>query len=96
LWDQFGLPAAERQQKVRTRWRTYVIDRAIVELKIGVEWNGRDSHGTRSGFDYDSDRRADLVAAGWLMLDFTSNSSPARIRRTIIKAVEDRQALPPV
>jgi predicted transcriptional regulator of viral defense system len=91
LWDELGLPTAARQHKVRTTWRTYVIDRAIVELKIGVEWNGRASHGTRSGFDYDSNRRADLVSEGWLMLDFTSNSSPARIRRTIESAVARRQ-----
>ncbi|HMC38268.1 MAG TPA: type IV toxin-antitoxin system AbiEi family antitoxin domain-containing protein [Acidimicrobiales bacterium] len=93
LWDESGLPAAVRQHKVRTRHRTYVIDRAIVELKIGVEWNGRADHGTRSGFDYDSDRRADLVEAGWLIIDFTTNSSWARITRTIRKAVEDRRAL---
>ena len=91
LWDELGLPEAQRQYKVRTRWRTYVIDRAIVDLKIGVEWNGRVTHGSRTAFDYDSDRRADLVEAGWLMLDFTSNSSSARIRRTILKAYEDRQ-----
>ena len=91
LWDELGLPEAKRQHKVRTKWRTYVIDRAIVDLKIGVEWNGRATHGSRSAFDYDSDRRADLVEAGWLMLDFTSNSSSARIKRTIVKACEDRQ-----
>ena len=91
LWEELRLPEAKRQHKVRTKWRTYVIDRAIVDLKIGVEWNGRATHGSRSAFDYDSDRRADLVEAGWLMLDFTSNSSSARMRRTILKAYEDRQ-----
>jgi very-short-patch-repair endonuclease len=70
-----------------------VIDRAIPELRIGVEWNGRQTHGSRSGFDYDSDRRADLIAAGWLIVDFTANSSAARIARTIRKACEDRRKL---
>jgi very-short-patch-repair endonuclease len=93
MWDERGLPASARQYRVRTRRRTYVLDRAIVELKIGIEWNGRRWHGTRSAFDYDSDRRADLVEAGWLILDFTSNSSPARIARTVRKACADREKL---
>ena len=93
LWDELGLPTAVRQHKVRLKRRTYVIDRAIVDLKIAVEWNGRGSHGTRSAFDYDSDRRADLVQAGWMILDFTTNSSPQRIVRTVQAACAERTKL---
>ena len=93
LWDDWGLPEARRQHKVRLKHRTYVIDRAIVDLKIAVEWNGRGSHGTRHAFDYDSDRRADLVQAGWMMLDFTTNTRPQRILKTVLTACEERRRL---
>lgn len=93
LWDEWCLPAAKRQHKVRLKHRAYVIDRAIVDLKIGVEWNGRGAHGSRSAFDYDSDRRADLIQAGWMMLDFTSNTRPERIIKTVLAACDERQRL---
>lgn len=93
LWDRLGLPPAERQHKVRIRGRTYVLDRAIVHLKIGIEWNGRDQHGLWSRFHQDSDRRNDLVEQGWLILDFTMKTSPQRIERTVRAAVEQRRRL---
>jgi hypothetical protein len=37
------------------------------------------------------DRRADLVAAGWIPLDFTSRSSPERICRTVLALVAQRR-----
>ena len=88
--DQCGLPGV-RQFRVHVNGRRYRIDRAIPELKIGIEWNGYETHGTRSGFDRDSDKRADLTAAGWHMLDFTPRSSPPRICRAIQAAIEQRQ-----
>jgi hypothetical protein len=92
LWDKLGLPPAVRQHRVRANGHTYWLDRAIPHLKIGIEWNGFEYHGTRSGFDRDSDRRADLAAAGWHMLDFTSRSSPDRICRTVLAVVNQRRA----
>ena len=89
-WDRHGLPASVRQHTVRVNGRTYRIDRAIPELKIGIEWNGHATHGTRSGFDRDSDKRADLTAAGWHMLDFTPRSSPERICRAVLAAIAQR------
>ena len=93
LWDALGLPRGVRQHRVRANGRSYRLDRAIPHLKIGIEWNGFDSHGTRSGFDRDSDKRADLTAAGWHMLDFTSRSAPERICTAVMAAVRQRQAL---
>lgn len=93
LWDRLGLPPATRQHKVRIRGKTYVLDRAIVELKIGIEWNSREWHDTRSRFYYDSDRRNDLTQEGWLILDFTMRTSPERIVRTVMAAVEQRKLL---
>jgi hypothetical protein len=90
-WDEWGLPAAIPQYRVTANNKKYRLDRAIPELKIGVEWNGFGSHGTRSGFDYDSNKRADLTAEGWHMLDFTYRSSQDRICRAVLAAVARRR-----
>ena len=52
LWDRLGLPAAVRQYQVIANGHRYVLDRAIPDLKIGIEWNGFATHGARSAFDY--------------------------------------------
>lgn len=90
LWDEWGLPPAARQYWIRTPHGAFRPDRAIVELRIAVDWNGYEYHGSRSRFDADSDRRADLIAAGWWPLDFTSRSSPERICRTVKALVAER------
>jgi len=90
LWDTLGLPPALRQYPVTANGHRYVLDRAIPELKIGIEWNGFTSHGTRSAFDYDSDRRADLTSEGWHMVDFTSRSDPKRVVAAVLGAVKTR------
>jgi hypothetical protein len=93
LWDRLGLPAAERQYRVANGGRTFKLDRAIPELKIGIEWNGFETHGTCSAFHRDSDRQADLTAGGWFIIPFTSRSTPQRITRTVLRAIEDRRRL---
>ena len=93
LWDKLGLPPAVRQYPVKANGHRYILDRALPALKIGVEWNGFATHGTRSAFDYDSDRRADLTAEGWHMVDFTSRSDPARVLAAVRGAIGTRQSL---
>lgn len=78
-WEAWGLPPAVRQYEIVTPGGTYRPDRAIVAERIAVDWNGYEYHGSRSRFDADSDRRADLATVGWWLLDFTSRSSPERI-----------------
>jgi hypothetical protein len=92
-WDRLGLPPAERQYRIRIGRRTYRPDRAIVDLKIAVDWNGYDPHGLRGNVDRDSDRRAELAAAGWYPLDFTSRSRPDLICRSVLAVVAERRAL---
>jgi hypothetical protein len=93
MWERMGLPPAVRQYSIRTRGHLYIPDRAIVELKIAVDWNGYEYHGSRSRFDYDSTRRAELAAAGWYPLDFTAKSSLALICKTVLAVVEERRRL---
>jgi hypothetical protein len=93
LWDEWRLPPAERQYRIRAGGRTYRPDRAIVELRIAVDWNGREYHGTRGAFDADSDRRAHLIQAGWLPLDFTTNSPAELVIGTVRQACERQRRL---
>lgn len=91
LWDVWGLPPAKRQYTIDAGGHIYIPDRAIVDLKVAVDWNGYEYHGSRSGFDHDSRRRAELAAAGWCLLDFTSRSSPKLICDSVRAVVEQRR-----
>jgi very-short-patch-repair endonuclease len=91
VWDQLGLPPAERQYRIRAGGRTYQVDRAIVDERIAIEWNGYDPHGYRGQIDYDSDRAADLAAVGWYLLAFTSTSTPKRICAAVLALIEARR-----
>lgn len=91
MWEHLGLPPAVRQYRLRIGRRIYRPDRAILDLKIAVDWNGYQPHGALEAFHRDSDRRADLAAAGWFPLDFTARSSPERICRTVLAVVAQRR-----
>jgi very-short-patch-repair endonuclease len=89
-WDRLCLPPAQRQYRVRCGQNTYRIDVALPDTRIGVEWESLAHHGTRSGIDNDSNRRADLTAEGWVILSFTWNSSPERIANAVLRLWRDR------
>ncbi len=93
LWDQLPLPAAERQYRIRLGSRSYRVDRAIVDLKIAVEWNGLDPHAYRAQLHHDARRRGELTAAGWRVLDFTPKSRPYLITQAVLAAVAERREL---
>ncbi|MDQ1441734.1 MAG: hypothetical protein QOG97_1962 [Acidimicrobiaceae bacterium] len=96
-WDRLRLPPAQRQYRVRCGNKTYRLDVAIPDNKIGIEWESLEHHGTRSGIDNDSDRRADLAAEGWVIQSFTWSTSPERIARAVFRLWKDRggQVAPP-
>jgi len=89
-WDRLCLPPAQRQYRVQCGHNTYRIDLALPDTRIGVEWESLAHHGTRSGIDNDSNRRADLTAEGWVILSFTWNSAPERIARAVLRLWRDR------
>jgi very-short-patch-repair endonuclease len=89
-WARLGLPKAERQYRVKCGSNSYRLDLALVDPKIGVEWDSFRHHGTRSGMDGDSDRVADLTAEGWIIISFTWNTKPERIARAIERLWRDR------
>ncbi len=90
MWDRLRLPAAARQHRVVIDRHAYRLDRAIVEQKVAVEWDSHRYHSNPSDLDYDSNRRARLVGAGWLIIPVTTNSEPELIARAVLRAYQDR------
>lgn len=79
------------QQEVSLYERDYRIDYAIFgnEIKIAVELDGFEFHGSRQAFSYDRLRQNDLQAAGWTILRFSYDS----VRRETARCVEQLQAV---
>jgi hypothetical protein len=91
MWDRLGLPHAERQFPVTVDGTTYRLDRAIVAERIGTEWDSYRYHNATSDRDYDSNRRARLVGAGWLIVPVTANTEPELVARAVLRAYQDRR-----
>lgn len=90
LWDELGLPPAERQFRLRVSGHSYRLDRALVAEKIAVEWDSDRYHSYPSDRDHDSDRTARLVAAGWLVIRVTANTTPELVANAVERARQDR------
>ena len=84
-----GLPRPVQQHRVRVGRRTYKLDLAYPNRRIGIEYDGWPTHGTRSAFDADRIRDIDIEDADWRILHFTSNSTRnfvvERVRRALAK-----------
>jgi hypothetical protein len=93
LWDEMGLPQAVRQYEIRCGNHTYRVDRAIVELRLAVEWVGVEYHGQVGRFRRDRRRISDLALAGWDLVEVTSDWTEERIRRTVFAKAEERRRL---
>jgi hypothetical protein len=93
LWDEMGLPQAVRQYEIRCGNHTYRVDRAIVELRLAVEWVGVEYHGQAGRFRRDRRRISDLALAGWDLVEVTSDWTKERIRRTVLAKAEGRRRL---
>ena len=89
LWDELGLPAAERQYDILLPGRRKLRpDRAIPAIKLAVEWNGFERHGLRSDFESDIERRNLLTRAGWTVIEFHSRQTPREICETVREVYE--------
>lgn len=70
-------------------------DQAYPEVRLLVEGNGFETHGTFEGFTRDHVRRNDLAMAGWERLEFTRNQvvhQPGYVRRTTERVYWQRHA----
>ncbi|HMS39779.1 MAG TPA: DUF559 domain-containing protein [Pyrinomonadaceae bacterium] len=66
----------KEQEEVGLNERNYRIDYAIFGegIKLAVELDGFEFHGSRQAFSYDRLRQNDLQAAGWTILRFSYDS----------------------
>jgi hypothetical protein len=81
--DASDLPAPTQQHWVRYGSDKFRLDLAYPDAKIAIEYDGWESHSSRSSFD--SDRRRDriLQVNGWVVLRLTSKTSDAEIVETV-------------
>lgn len=90
-----GLPieAPEPQLTIAGRsGKAYRADFAWPDLRLVVETDGRSAHDRSTSFQSDRDRDADLAAAGWLTLRFTSLQldDPGRVAAMIVATAATR------
>lgn len=86
-----GLPAPVSQHPVDVGGRRRYLDLAYPDLRVGLEFDGFAEHGLlRSTFDDDRARDNDLRLAGWLVLHFTSRSTPTAIVEATHRALQQR------
>jgi very-short-patch-repair endonuclease len=90
-----GLPTPVRQHVVHLEDRTFRLDLAYPDLRIAIEADGFEVHGSRSAFEADRDRQNLLASAGWLVLRFTwrqIRDAPEDVVATITRAIAQRCA----
>jgi very-short-patch-repair endonuclease len=67
-----GLPQPEFQYEVRVGGRLITrVDAAYPPVRVAIEVDGFEVHGTPSALQHDLERQNRLVAAGWIVLRFT-------------------------
>jgi hypothetical protein len=68
-----GVPAPVLQHEVRVGARVVArLDMAWPEVKLYLEYDGREAHSTDAAFLRDRRRQNDLLALGWVCLRFTA------------------------
>lgn len=85
-----GLGVPERQVQVSVNGRTYVLDIAFEDRKIGLECDGFDYHGRRWRFDADAVRHSDLALAGWMVRRVTATQSREEVLAWVHEALRLR------
>jgi very-short-patch-repair endonuclease len=86
LCESFRLPTPE----VNTSIEGYEVDFVWREQKLIVETDGWRAHGTRTAFERDRRRDADLLAAGWRVLRISYERlerEPAWVAERIARAL---------
>jgi very-short-patch-repair endonuclease len=87
ILSKAGLGGFVTQYEIRTSSGRYRADLAYVEERIVVEADGWSVHGNRTAFDADRERQNAIANAGYLVLRFTSRSSPDRIVSAVRQAL---------
>lgn len=78
-----GLPEPVLHHPVRVDGCRYILDLAYPDAKLAIEYDGFEFHNSRSAFDSDRRRGNRLKAAGWTILNITSEMSDHEIVRDV-------------
>jgi hypothetical protein len=89
-----GLCEPVQQHSVRIGNKTFRLDLAWPASKVFAEYYGLPYHVGATAVAYDSDRITALVAAGWLPLIFTSETTDRDIVKRTAAALEQRRVWP--
>jgi hypothetical protein len=78
-----GLPAPVPQHRVEVGGQRYRLDFAYPDRKVAIEYDGWDTHRSRSSFDADRRRDRLLQLDGWVVVRITSRTSDAELLDTV-------------
>jgi hypothetical protein len=81
--ERGGLPQPTQQHWVRFGADKFRLDLSYPEAKVAIEYDGWDTHRTRTAFDADRRRDRILQLNGWVVLRITSQTPDAEIVETI-------------
>ena len=79
---EVGLPPPELEHELVFDGCRYIADAAWPAARVALEFDGRDPHMRKRVHDYDTGRRNDFVAAGWLRFGITASALKNRDDRT--------------
>lgn len=89
---RFAVPELVFQLKVVIEGRRFLIDFAHPGVKLAIEIDDYETHGTLCGFVHDRQRRNLLVLDGWTVLQFTWRQlryEPELVARQVLRALGD-------
>jgi very-short-patch-repair endonuclease len=75
---EHGLEPPKLEFDVYIDGRRYIADAAWPNVKVALEFDGRDPHMRKQNHDYDSMRRNDFTSAGWLRFGITASALKRR------------------
>ncbi len=78
---QHGIDGVSYQHVVEAGGRTFRLDFGVPHVKLGIEVDGLEWHGTRAAAIRDRERRRLLQRAGWQLIEFTAKDMRRRPAR---------------
>lgn len=88
-----GVTGWKSNHAVDIEGQRFYLDIAIPELRLAIELDGEQHHGTQDAFHRDRGRDRALARAGWLVLRFTAQSLDELVETTLEVAATRRRRL---
>jgi len=90
----YGIHGVIYQYEVLANDRMYRVDFGVPHVKLGIEVDGIEWHGTRDAAMHDRTRRRDLRSVGWDLIEYTATEMrrrPGGVASEIIRRIKDRE-----